>query len=164
MFTPKVSVQISVSCYTMLMYPKVTANILDCKCPHAYHQMIAVLKVFNIDPDLFLDTLGSQLGFNMTVEGQKFDFINYYRKKWTNFAHLEILSFHNSDGMVVARATLGVNDPTLKSVADYLAADNRCPLNIKFVRVKHFLDFALVMAGIELNHVLKATNSIELPQ
>ena len=63
---------------------------------HAYQQTIAALLVLNIEPALFLDTLGNQLGTSMMVEGLKFDVLNYNRKNWIDFRHLEIISFHNT--------------------------------------------------------------------
>ncbi len=66
------------------------------------------LSVPGIDRHAMLDTLGTQINLNATVEGTVGDWYRYFNCNWCNFAHLSILSFHNNAGaQIVDSVTAG---------------------------------------------------------
>jgi hypothetical protein len=162
-FTPKEPVEITVGRYSASVYPKLEANAPDYETAYAFHLTSAALRLLNISPALYLDTLGSRLNVSTTVDGHKFDWTNHLDENWCNFDHLEILSFHNTAGTVLATACLA-DSTVLKPVGDNLTNPNRRPADVRFVRVKLTLDFRPLMLADQPNHVLEASYYIELPQ
>ncbi|KAL3787168.1 hypothetical protein HJC23_010178 [Cyclotella cryptica] len=108
---------------------------------YAYHLDTAALCLLPISPAAYLDVLGNQLNVATIVDGNKFDWINYYKKNRCNFEKLTILTFHNSAGAIMPDAVLPNNSTVLKSTADNLAAGDRRPSDVRFIRVKLDLDF-----------------------
>jgi hypothetical protein len=161
-FTLKEPVEINVGRYSASVYPKLESNAPDYETAYAFHLTSAALRLLNISPALYLDTLGSRLNVSTTVDGHKFDWTNHLDENWCNFAHLEILSFHNTAGTVLATACLA-DSTVLKPVEDNHTNLNRRPADVRFVRVKLTLDFRPLMLVNQPNHVLEASYYIELP-
>jgi hypothetical protein len=86
---------------------KITLEMPNYECVYVYHFNTAALCLLPITPVAYLDALGNQLNAAATVDGNKFDWINYYKKNWHNFDKLTILYGRRP------------NDPTiLKPVTD----------------------------------------------
>ena len=163
-FTPKDPIDVAIGRYTASLYPKITHEMPNYECAYAYHLNTAALRLLPITPAAYLDALGNQLNAATIVDGNKFDWINYYKKNWCNFDKLTILGFHNSAGMIMPDAHLP-NDPTvLKPVTNNLAANDRRPADVRFARVKLELDYADYMKEPQPNHTLSVSFYIELPQ
>ena len=163
-FTPKDPIDVVIGRYTASLYPKITHEMPNYECAYAYHFNTAALRLLPITPAAYLDALGNQLNAATTVDGNKFDWINYYKKNWCNFDKLTILGFHNSAGMIMNDAHLPNDPKILKPVADNLAANDRRPADVRFVRVKLELDYASYMKEPQPNHTLSVSFYIELPQ
>ena len=163
-FTPKDPVDVSVGRYTASLYPKITHEMPNYECAYAFHLDTAALRLLPIGPAAYLDALGNQLNVATIVDGNKFDWVHYYKKNWCNFAHLSVLTFHNAAGAIMADAVLANNASVLKSVADNLAAPDRRPAGVKFVRVRLDLDFTPLMKEPQLNHTLSVEYYMELPR
>jgi hypothetical protein len=162
-FTPKDPVDVSGDRYTASLYPKDTHDRPNYECAYAHHLDTTALRLLPISPAAYLDALGNQLNVATIVDRNKFDWINYYKKNWCNFDKLTILTFHNSAGAIMPDAVLPNDSTVLKSTADNLAAGDRRPYDVRFVRVKLDLDFILLMREPQPNHILSVEYYIELP-
>lgn len=111
-----------------------------------------------------LDTLGSQINLNATVDGTVGDWYRHFDRNWCNFAHLSILSFHNDAGAPVVDSVTAGDASILLPVLNGPVANCR-RANIKFVRVQLNLDFStLVNLRPPGNTILRTEYYIELPQ
>ncbi len=64
-----------------------------------------MLNLLPIGPNLYLNTLVLQLNVSSTVDRLKYDWLHYFHVNWINMAHVEILSYHNSAGTIIAKAS-----------------------------------------------------------
>jgi hypothetical protein len=111
-----------------------------------------------------LDTLGTQINLNATVDGTVGDWYRYFNRNWCNFAHLSILSFHNDAGAQIVDSVTTGDASILLPVQDGAVANCR-RANIKFARVQLNLDFVtLVTLRPPGNTILRTEYYIKLPQ
>jgi hypothetical protein len=91
-----------------------------------------------------LNTVGTQINLNATVDGTISNWYCYFDRNWCNFAHLSILSFHNNLGAQVIDSGNAADPSILLPVQDSAVANCR-RANIKFVWVQLNLDFAMLV-------------------
>jgi hypothetical protein len=162
MFAPKELEEIAVGKFHVLVYPRVTPDMPHFELAHAYHVAKSALGLLSITPAQFLDTMGNRLNCSTTVDGFKFDWLNYLDENWTDWTNLTVLSFHNSSGRAMNNATVA-NTMVLKPVANQNNL-NRRPEDVAFVRVRLILDFRPLMKADQDNRILESTFYLQLPQ
>ena len=163
-FVPRKNISRSVGREVASVYPQVEPHWSNHERAHAYHTSRAGLRLLNLDPNLYLDTLADLMNCSMIVDGEKHDFIQLFKSGgWLDWRYLTIMSFHNDAGFVMNNATTAGDVNVLKPVADGPIPQCR-PANVKYVRVKLSLDYAAMITTQQRSTVLHAEYYIELPQ
>ena len=164
LFVPRPLVPVTIGKATLQLYPVITSEMKPPERALAYQVNKTALSVPGIDRRAMLDTLGTQINLNATVDGTVGDWYRYFDRNWCNFAHLSILSFHNDAGTQVVDSVTAGDASILLPVQDGAVANCR-RANIKFVRVQLNLDFlTLVTLRPPGNTILRTEYYIELPQ
>ena len=95
-FAPLDPVNVSVGRMSVKLYPKITPSMPVYERAHAFQVNKAALMDLPTDLCLIIDNFGSQLNASSTVEGILSNWRHFFIKRWIDFGHLAILSFHNS--------------------------------------------------------------------
>ena len=131
---------------TVKLYPVINLTMKPPKRAHAFQVNKTVLTAPGIDCYLMLDVLGAQLNLSAIVDGIRGDWYRHYRRNWSNFDNLTILSFHNDSGAQVNDMTTAANSAVLLPVTN--GPINSChKQNIRFVRVQMNLNFASLVTS-----------------
>jgi hypothetical protein len=101
-FEPKKLVSVLIGKAYVNFYPQIDATMPIWECTHAFHINRSAAISSNADQNLQLEALGSQLNLELIINGSKADFLAYYHNNWMNFNHLQILSFHDAGGCIIA--------------------------------------------------------------
>ncbi len=149
---------------TVKLCPIITSLMKPPEQAHAFQVNKTALAVPGLDRHAMLNTLGTQLSLNATVDGTVGDRYRQFDRNWCNFAHLSILSFHNDAGAEVVDSVTAADPSILLPVQDGAIAGCRWA-HIKFVCIQLNLDFAmLVTLRPPGNTTLRTEYYIELPQ
>jgi hypothetical protein len=149
---------------TVKLYPVITLLMKPPEWAHAFQVNKTALAVPGIDRHSMLDTLGTQISLNATVDGTVGNWYCHFNRNWCNFAQLSILSFHNNAGAQVVDLVTAADPSVLLPVQDGAEANCR-RANIKFVCVQINMDFAmLVTLRLPGNITLRTKYYIKLPQ
>ena len=110
-------------------------------------------------------TPSAQLNCSSIVDGQIFDWKDFFEQHWCDFQHLIIQSYHNSAGVVIANTTNPLHPSILLPVQDGVYADCR-KADVRFVRVSSVINFAPLAIGhlVPGPTILRSQYYIELPQ
>ena len=149
----------------MSLYPKVDATMSEPEKALAYQQNRAALAGADLDQRARILALADRLDLMHTAESSLADWERRLQKNWFNFAHLSIISWHDSCGKVVSDTTTP-NDPcVLLPVQNGAAASCRSE-GVTFVRVNLRLDFSELRTSSpsKAGCVLRGSYYIELPQ
>ena len=87
-FIPRDLVTIQVGRYSAAVYPKVESSMPVYKRAHAFQVARTALEPLPVDTRLILDALGVQLNCSSIVDGQIFDWKDFFEQHWCNFQHL----------------------------------------------------------------------------
>ncbi len=139
-FAPLDPVDVSVGRMNVKLYPKIKPSMPVYERAHAFQVNKAPLKDLPTNLRLIIDAFGSQLNASSTVEGILSDWRRYFLKRWMDFGHLIILSFHNSKGDWMDDTTTANNAQVLLLVVDGNLGDCR-KQDVRFVRIQCTLDF-----------------------
>ncbi len=139
-FAPFDPVDVFVGQMSVKLYPKITPSMPVYKGAHAFQVNKAALKDLPTDLHLIIDAFGSQLNTSSTVEGILSDWCRFFIKRWMDFGHLAILSFHNSQGDRMEDTTTADNARVLLPVINGNLA-GCCKQDVRIVRVQCTLDF-----------------------
>jgi hypothetical protein len=120
---------------TVKLYPLITLLMKPPERAHAFQVNKTTHTVPGIDRRAMLDTLGTQISLNATVDGTVGDWYYHFDHNWCNFAHLSILLFHNNAGAQVVNLVTAADPSVLLPVQDGAMA-NCHRANIKFVCVQ----------------------------
>jgi hypothetical protein len=159
-------VTIQVGRYSAAVYPKVESSMPVYERAHAFQVARTALEPLPVDTRLILDALGVQLNCSSIVDGQIFDWKDFFEQHWCNFQHLVIQSYHNSAGVVIANTSTALNPSILLLVQDGIYADCR-KAEVRFVRVSSILiNFAPLAIGHHVPGptILCSQYYIKLPQ
>jgi hypothetical protein len=149
---------------TVKLYPVITSAMKPPERAHAFQINKTALSVPGINRRAMLDTLGTQISLNATVDSTVDNWYRHFDRNWCNFAHLSILSFHNNAGAQVVDLVTAADPSNLLPVQDGAMANCR-RANIKFVCVQLNLDFAmLVTLRPPGNTTLRTEYYTKLPQ
>jgi hypothetical protein len=85
---------------------------------HAFQVNKSALKDLPTNLRLVIDAFGAQLNASLTFEEILSNWRWYFQERWMNFAHLTILSFHNSRDDHIDDTTVAGNAQVLMSVQD----------------------------------------------
>jgi hypothetical protein len=152
LFVPRTLKSVTIGMATVKLYPNIISAMKPPEQAHAFQVNKTTLAVPGIDRLAMLDTLGTQISLNATVDGTVSNWYCHFNRNWCNLAHLSILSFHNDAGAQV----IDFQD-------DAVASCRRA--NIKFVCVQLNLDFStLVTLRPPGNTTLRTKYYIKLPQ
>ena len=163
-FAPLDLVDVSVRQHHVKVYPKI-AMVYVHKRAHAFQIAKAALENLPTNLHLIMDAFGAQLNASLTVEGILSDWHQFFQKRWLNFAHLKILSFHNSKGNGINTTTTEADNQVLMPVADGPIADCR-KQDVRYVRVQCVLDFSslITVDPYPVSPTLRKNYYIKLPQ
>ena len=117
-FAPLNPIDVSVCRMTVKLYLKITPLMPVHECPHTFHANKSTLKELPNNLWLVIDAFGAQLNASLTVEGILSDWCRYFQECWMDFAHLTILSFHNSRGNWTDDTTIAGDAQVLLLVQD----------------------------------------------
>ena len=164
-FIPRDLVTIQVGRYSAAVYPKVESSMPVYERAHAFQVARTALEPLPVDTRLILDALGVQLNCSSIVDGQIFDWKDFFEQHWCDFQHLIIQSYHNSAGVVIANTTDPLHPSILLPVQDGVYADCR-KADVCFVHVSSVIDFAPLAIGHHVPGptILCSQYYIELPQ
>ena len=81
LFSPKEPVEITVGRHTASVYPRLMPGSPDFECAHAFHCTKAALSLLPITPAQYLDTMGNRLNVSLTVDGFKYDWLQFLEEK-----------------------------------------------------------------------------------
>ncbi len=95
---PPDPVNVSVGRMNVKLYPKITPSMPVYEQAHAFQVNKAALKDLPTNLRLIIDVFGSQLNASSTIKGILSNWCRFFHERWMDFAHLTILSFHNSQG------------------------------------------------------------------
>ena len=131
----------------------------------AYQQNRAALAGADLDQRARILALADRLDLMHTAESSLADWERRLQKNWFNFAHLSIISWHDSCGKVVSNTTTPTDPCVLLPVQDEAAALCRSE-GVTFVRVNLRLDFSELRtsSSSDASCVLRGSYYIELPQ
>jgi hypothetical protein len=164
-FMPLDLVDITVGRVSAKLYPKITLTMQIFDRAHAWQ--INKKALFNLPADfkLIIDAFGAQLNETLTVEGIVSDWKCFFADCWSNFHHLTIMLFHNSEGTVMNDTTTAADAQILLSVQNGVVAACR-QQDIKFVWVQCIINFAPLVTVLPYptGTVLCTAYYIELPQ
>jgi hypothetical protein len=164
MFIPQPLKPIQVDKMIVNLYPVIDLTMKPPEHAHAFQVNKTVLTAPGINCYLMFDILGTQLNLSAIVDGIRGDWYCHYRRNWSNFNNLTILSFHNDSGAQVNDRTTAANSAVLLPVTNGMI-NSCCKQNIRFVWVQMNLNFAsLVTLGNPGVTVLRVEFYIELPQ
>ena len=107
-FTPRSLVAVCVSSYTVNLYPVVEETMEVHERAHTFHVNKAALALQTIPIRLQLGALGNQLNLAATMDGVIQDWTRHFQDNWSNFRHLKVLSFHDTNGDLMTKT----KDPT----------------------------------------------------
>ena len=162
-FAPRALVPVNIGRGMVNLYPIIDQTMATHERAHAFHINKTALSSQNVDLRVQLDALGHQLNLSATVDGVINDWLRYFYDRWCDFTHLQILSFHNTQGDEVNNTTTAADPSVLLPAQNGPVAD--CRKNVKFVRVQSSVNF------IDLNVLddpgpttLRIEYFIELPQ
>ena len=164
-FIPKDTVSIRVGDSQVNVYPRVEPLWCIPEKAHAFHVTKSACHSVHLQPDLHLDTFGQFMNSSAVVDSMRFEFDDRFNACWLDMTYLTILSFHNSQGQVIANAVTAADTSVLKPVQNGNLADCR-PADVRFARVQLALDFRdlCTAAAPTDNTTLRAAYYIELPQ
>ncbi len=111
---------VSVSSYTVNLYPVVDETMEVHERAHAYHVNKAALAAQTIPIRLQLDALGNQLNLAATMDGVLHEWTRYFSDHWFEFCHLKVLSFHDTKGDIITNTTNATDPARLLPVQDGL--------------------------------------------
>mmetsp|Transcript_19253 Transcript_19253/g.39473 ORF Transcript_19253/g.39473 Transcript_19253/m.39473 type:complete len:167 (+) Transcript_19253:275-775(+) len=102
-FAPKDSVPVKIQKYAVNLYPKLPVDASIHKRAHTFFTNKAALDQIKkkIPMRMYLDHLCIQLGCVPSTQGLVHDWTNHFTDNWCHPNQLEILSFHNSNGVVI---------------------------------------------------------------
>ena len=132
---------------------------------HAFQIAKAALENLPANLRLVMDAFGAQLNASSTVEGILSDWRRFFQERWLDFAHLSILSFHNSKGDRIDTTTTAADNRVLLPIVNGPVADCRKE-DICYVCVQCVLDFSALITidPYPVSPVLRESYYIELPQ
>ncbi len=163
-FTPEQLVLLSVGCYQVNLYPKLSPSSSVLERAHAFQICKSALSTLNINIHILFDALGSQLNCMATIDGLVYNYTQIYKEGWYNPANLQILSFHDSTGMQINITTIARNPAILLPIVNGHVADCR-QKDVRYVCVQLSLDFAGLLGPQHIGEsVIKSVYYIELPQ
>jgi hypothetical protein len=139
-FAPLDPVNIPVGWMQVKLYPKIVPSMLVHKCAHAFQVNKSTLKDLPTNLRLVIDAIGSQLNASSTVEGILSDWRWFFNKRWMDFAHLTILSFHALNGDRIDTTTTAANPQVLLPVINGPVGNCRNQ-DVRFIRIQCILDF-----------------------
>ena len=141
MFVPCALEPVQVDKMTVKLYPIIDSTMKPPKRAHAFQVNKTTLMAPGIDRYVMLDVLGAQLNLSAIVNGIRGDWYCHYRRNWSNFDNLTILSFHNNSGAQVNNTTTTEDSALLLPVANG-PIPSCCKQDFRFVWVQMNLDFA----------------------
>jgi len=165
-FAPLDLVDVSVGQLHVKLYPKIGPSMVFVyERTHAFQIAKAALENLPADLRLVMDAFGAQLNASSTVEGILSDWRRFFQERWLDFAHLSILSFHNSKGDRIDTTTTAADNRVLLPIVNGPVADCRKE-DIRYVRVQCVLDFSALITidPYPVSPVLRESYYIELPQ
>jgi hypothetical protein len=134
-FAPLDLVDVSVGQSSIKLYPRLTASMPVYEQAHAFQvNKTALTNAQGVEISQILDAFGAQMNSSSTVKGLISAWRQYFQEQWIDFAHLAILSFHQSNGNRINNTTVAGSPEVLLPIIDGPAAACRTP-NVKFVRV-----------------------------
>ncbi len=163
-FIPKQLVPVSVGCYQVNLYPKLSPSASVIEHAHAFQICKSALSALNINICILFDALGSQLNCMATINGLVYNYMQIYKEGWFDPANLQILSFHDSTGTQINNTTIARNPAILLPVVNGPVADC-CQKDVCYVHVQLSLNFARLLGPQHIGaSVIKLMYYIELPQ
>jgi hypothetical protein len=134
-FAPLDLIDISVGQSSIKLNTRLTALMPVYKQAHAFQvNKTALTNARGIEISQILDAFGAQMNSSSTVKGLISAWCQYFQERWMDFAHLAILSFHQSNGNRIDDTTVAGSPKVLLPIIDGPAATCRKP-DVKFVRV-----------------------------
>jgi hypothetical protein len=85
---------------------------------HAFQVNKAALDNLPAEISLILDVFSAQLNSSLTVEGIISGLRWFFKERWIDFAHLDILLFHHSDGIQINNAMTAADCSILLPIID----------------------------------------------
>jgi hypothetical protein len=140
-FAPRLLVPVRVGATTISLYPVIDTSMQPHERAHTFHINKTALSAQNINLQLQLDALGTQLNLSAMVNGSINDWFCFFYNSWFNFSKLTILSFHNVKGNIINNTTEEANPAVLLLVQDGNLVDCR-KKDVKFVRVQLTIDYS----------------------
>jgi len=143
-FAPKDSVPVTIQKYTVNLYPKLPVDASIHKRAHTFFTNKAALDQIKkkIPMRMYLDHLCIQLGCVPSTQGLVHDWTNHFTDNWCHPNQLEILSFHNSNGVVIDASIPG-DIQVLRPIQDGPVAQWR-PSNVAYAEVCHAIHFSVL--------------------
>jgi hypothetical protein len=150
-FVPKDTVNVVIGKQSANIYPKIEPMWNVEERAYAFHVASTALKNLHLTAYVYVDAMGVFLDSQTVVASLKADFYNHFEDHWLDFAHLQILSFHNTAGGSVAGATIPADTSVLKPVQNGVIADCH-PADVHYVRVQLTLNFTDLATGAGPNN------------
>lgn len=89
-----------------ILYSIIEENWEADECAHTFHVNTSTLHLSWLPTNLYLDTLGNQLGTTAMIKGKTHNFQHLFKESWADPSNLTTVSFHNSDGVVPVNTTM----------------------------------------------------------
>ncbi len=127
------------------VYPRIGPSMVYVyKRAHAFQIAKAAMENLPTDLRLIMDAFGTHLNVSATVEGILSDWRRFFQERWLDFAHLTILSFHNSKDDQIDTTTTATDNQVLLPVVNGRVADCRKE-DVRYVRVQCVVDFSTLI-------------------
>ena len=165
-FAPLDLANFSVGQLHVKVYPKIGPWMVYVhKRAHAFQITKAAMENLPTDLHLIMDMSGAQLNASLTVKGILSNWRQFFQEYWLNFAHLTMLSFHNSKGDRIDTTTTAADNQVLMLVANGPIADCQ-KQDVRYVRVQCVLDFLslITVDPYPVSPILRENYYILLPQ
>jgi hypothetical protein len=125
LFVPRTLESVTIGKATVKLYPVITSAMKPLEWAHVFQVNKTALAVPGIDRRAMLDTLGTQICLNSTVNGTVGNWYCHFDRNWCNFAHLSILLFHYDAGAQVIDSVTAADPSILLPVQDGAVANCR---------------------------------------
>ena len=124
-FTPKKQETGSVGRTSVSLYPKIDGLWSDAEKAMVYQQIRTALATTNLDQRTWILTLADRLDLMTSAKSNLADWERRLNGHWADFAHLTILSWHNTAGTPINDTTMEDDPSILKPVQNSATEDSK---------------------------------------